>query len=184
LLAAGTPPARAAAPDASVPARDQPSPRGARPGLAIGAGAGIGYAQLGAQLLYFFPLPARRLTLFGSAALGRLAVDDHPYDLAGAGAPVWGGALALGASLGRRHRLCTDVAYGAVSTQQIAIEGIAIDAVARYGISFETGYEFLSDIGFFARILPIGFSYLASPLVESKNRRGWNGSVGLGWKLW
>ena len=152
-------------------------------GLAIGAGTGSAYATLGAQLLYLVPLPGDRWTLFAGAAVGKLAVEGSALDLDGA-PNVWGSAFGAGASFGRRHRICADLIYGAVTTQDLAIEGIVVDAVARYAVTLEAGYEFFTDIGFFARILPLGASYVTSPLVERRHRLSWNGSVGVGWKLW
>jgi hypothetical protein len=166
----------AAAPDS----RD----RNAHPGLVASVGVGASYVAYGAALAYLQPL-GDRWTVSAGAGFGRLGAgsDDALY-LEGHAPHPWGATFALGASFGRRHRLCADLGYGAQLSQEIAIEGLVIDAVARYGLFTEVGYEFLDRSGVFVRILPFGLGYVPNPLVESSQRFSWQGSVGLGWKLW
>jgi hypothetical protein len=165
---------------AEPPAR----PRNARPGLAASLGVGASYANLGAQLSYLHPLPGRRWTVYGGAGLGRWGGDDARLTLDGKPSTVWAGSFAVGASFGQRNRLCMDLGYGGMLTQAITIEGLIIDVVARYGVFAQVGYEFLGDSGLFLRLLPLGAGYVPHPLVESRHRLAWMGSVGAGYKLW
>ena len=178
-------------PAQAQPAVQIPAPRNAQPGLTASVGAGAAYANLGAQLSFQLPLraataagPGPWWALSAGAALGRWSGDDGRRTVDGEGLHGWGSAFAIGASFGQRHRISADLGYGVLSSQPLAIEGLVVDEVARYGAFAQAGYEFLGENGLFVRLLPLGVGYVPNPLLESQQRRSWIGSVGVGWKLW
>ena len=179
-------PARA---QAALGASAPPRPRFARPGLTASAGTGTQYAGVGLQLLYALPVPRRNRSvspwnLCAGVGAGHFRTIDGSFTYDRKDIEIYGVAALVGASFGYRHRLTLDVGYGTVATQNVAIEGLVVDAAAHKGPFAEIGYEFVGASGISVRFLPVGILYVPTALVGSDRRWGYAASVGFGWKVW
>ena len=142
-------------------------------GPALAVGVGYQSAGLGGEFSYALQLPGTPLRVAPHVGAGYL-----PSELGG----QTGWAAGLLASWGRQHRLVLDASYGLVTVLEMTDQGSTIAERAGYGVTASAGYEYMSELGLFAR-LQAGVSLVTDTDVSGSR---WlpTGNLAVGWKPW